>query len=47
MAWDFATSGAIVAASGLLALVLYHGVAPDTQTALQDRPGTTVEGAPV
>lgn len=27
--------------------VLYRGVAPDTQTAPPDRPGTTVKGAPV
>ena len=43
----FLLAGAIVTAGGLLALVLYRGVAPDTQTTPPDRPGTTVEGAPV
>jgi sugar phosphate permease len=43
----FLVAGAIVTAGGLLALVLYRGAIPDTQTAPPDRPGTTVEGAPV
>lgn len=43
----FLLAGAIVTAGGLLALVLYRGIVPDTQTAPPDRPGTTVEGAPV
>jgi len=42
----FLLAGGVVTAGGLLALVLYRGVAPETQPTLPDRPGTTVEGAP-
>jgi len=42
----FLLAGAIVTAGGVLALILYRGAAAN-QTTLPDRPGTTVEGAPV
>jgi MFS family permease len=42
----FLLAGAIVTAGGAMAFILYRGVATN-QTTLPDRPGTTVEGAPV
>jgi MFS family permease len=43
----FLLAGAIVIAGGLVALVLYRGIAPDEQTTLPGRPGTTAERASV